>query len=267
MATSKRFTKVNETGKQAEASAQSVIIRQPEQASVILEVTGTASAIQNCFSQKAVDQILRKHMGLPNPRELKNARKCIEWATTRNVNGEVCFPPTAFKKGMLTAAMSMDDKNLKKTRLRTSLYIVGQSIPITFDEMEPRMDVTRTSGMNRQPDIRFRPEFKNWKARMEIQFDPSTIKVQTVVDLLGRAGRVGVGEWRPEKDGSFGTYEVTRNITDPKEIAEVRKQCAPALVALRIPEWALDADIDPELLRKIAHGEPEDGEEAAAVGK
>ena len=37
------------------------------------------------------------------------------------------------------------------------------------------------------------------------------------------------------------------------------------LVALRIPEWALDADIDPELLRKIAHGEPEDGEEAVVA--
>ena len=55
--------------------------------------------------------------------------------------------------------------------------------------------------------------------------------MQTVVDLLGRAGRVGVGEWRPEKDGTFGTYNVVRHITDPKEIAEVRKQCAPALVA------------------------------------
>jgi hypothetical protein len=266
MSTSKRFSRANEQGKHAAASAQSVVIRQPEQASLVLEIEGTASAIQNCFSQKAVDQILRKHMGLPNPREVKKPRECIEWATTRNVTGSVCFPPTAFKKGMLTAAMSLDDKSLKKTRLRTSLYVAGQSIPITYDEMEPRMDVTRTSGMNRQPDIRFRPEFKNWKARLEILFDPSTTKVQTVVDLLGRAGRVGVGEWRPEKDGTFGTYNVVRHITDPKEIAEVRKQCAPALVALRIPDWALDADIDPELLRKIAHGEPEDGEEAV-VGK
>ena len=161
MARSIKFTKANESGKRAAASAQSVVIRQPEQASIVLEVSGSADIIQNCFSQKAVEQILRKHMGFPNPREVKNPRQCIEWATTRNTNGEVCIPPTAFKKGMLTAAMSMDDKSLKKTRLRTSMYVAGQSIPITFTEMVPRMDITRTSGMNHQPDVRFRPAFIN----------------------------------------------------------------------------------------------------------
>jgi hypothetical protein len=59
---------------------------------------------------------------------------------------------------------------------------------------------------------------------------------------------------------------VSRDIRDPKEIAEVRSQCAPPLVALRIPDWAMDMDIDPELLRKIAHGEPED-DESISVGK
>jgi hypothetical protein len=43
-------------------------------------------------------------------------------------------------------------------------------------------------------------------------------------------------------------------------------------VPLVIPEWALDAEISPELLRRIAAGEdedeqePEEGERRAAVG-
>lgn len=88
-----------------------------------------------------------------------------------------------------------------------------------------------------------------WKARVRIEFD-DVLAVQTVVDLLYRAGSVGVGEWRPEKDGVFGTFQVTRNITDREEIEEVRRECAVEMPRPRIPDWALDADIDPEMLQQ-----------------
>ena len=90
---------------------------------------------------------------------------------------------------------------------------------------------------------------------MVIEFDENTLDVQTVVDLLNRAGSVGVGEWRPEKDGSFGTYVVSRNITSPKEVAKVLAECASPIPMPTIPEWALDADIDPELLKRLASDE------------
>ena len=70
-------------------------------------------------------------------------------------------------------------------------------------------------------------------------------------DLLNLAGAVGVGEWRPEKNGTFGTFRVVRHIDDPKELAEVQSQCAVPLVGLRVPEWAMDQDIDPTILQKI----------------
>ena len=256
MATNKKFHQADQATTRASASAQSIIIKQPEVAHIALEVSGKV-VIQNCFGQKAVEQMLRKHMGLPCPKEIKIPRQCIENATIRNLDGRVCLPPTAFKKGMLTAVGMLGDKSLKKTNLRTGLYVVGGSLPITSGPMIPRMDMVRTSGMNRTPDVRFRPSFPDWKCRMEITFDPSVIKTQTVVDLLNRAGMVGVGEWRPERDGTFGTYQVTRNITDPKELAEVRTECATQLVALVIPDWAMDAEIDADLLRRIAGGQPE----------
>lgn len=261
MATSKAFTKSTAAAVPAAASAHSIIIRQPEEASLMLEVSGTAPLIQNCFGQKTVEQMLRKHMGLPCPKELKVPRQCIENATIRNLNGRVSIPPVAFKLGMLTAVGNLGDKSLKKTSLRTGLYIVGGSLPITSGTMIPRMDMVRTAGMNRTPDVRFRPSFPDWKCRMELTFDPTVIKPQTVVDLLNRAGRVGVGEWRPERNGTFGTYQVTRNIVDPREIAEVRSECSSQLVALTTPDWAMDAEIDPELIRRIAGGQPSQEEE------
>lgn len=249
--TGTKFETTNENAKSAAQSAKSVVIMQPKELLVALEIEGTAPLIQNAFSQKAVEEMLRKHMGIRVEREKKKPRECIENATIRNQRGQVCIPPTAIKKAMLSA--STGDKALKKTVLRTSLFIEGQSIPLKFEKMEPRMDMVRTSGITRAPDVRFRPMFVNWKVRLTIRFNDQ-FAVQTIVDLLNRAGAIGLGEWRPEKDGTFGTFRVSRHIDDPVEIKEVRDECDIGLVPITIPEWAMDADIDPQLLEKLARG-------------
>lgn len=239
-----------------------ISIEQPKTYLVALEIAGTAPIIQNAFSQKAIEQMLRKHMGLNVQREKKVPRQCVEDATIRNIKGEVCIPVAGFKKGMLSASTLI--KGLKKTQLRIALYVEGKSVPIKYNSMTPRMDMVRTSGVARTPDVRFRPMFDGWSARLVIQF-ADFIPVQTVVDLLNRAGQVGVCEWRPEKDGTFGTYKVVRHIDDKKEIAEVRDLCATPLVPLVIPPWAMDVELKPEVMAKIARGiennETPEGEE------
>ena len=242
-------------------SAQSLVIEQPTILSVGVEVSGTADLIQNKFSQKSVEQMLKSHMGISVQRERKKPREVLEEATIRNTEGRVALPPTGFKLAMISAATQI--KGLKKTQLRTALFVVGNSIPITYENTTPRMDITRTSGIGRTPDVRFRPSFQNWKARMIIQF-ADTLTVQTVVDLLNRAGQVGVGEWRPEKNGTFGTFKVSRHISDPVELGEVEAECAVPLIPLRIPEWALDMEIDPAVLQKIFSSQNQVAEEIAA---
>lgn len=251
-------------------SAQSVVIEQPKKLWVCLELVGTADLIQNNFSQKAVEQMLRKHMGITVTRERKNPRQCIEDAKILNVKETICIPPTWVKNAMLTAATHT--KTLKKTQLRTTLFVVGQSIPLQFKDMVPRMDMVRTSGMTRQPDIRFRPAFTDWSVKVLIEFSDA-LPVQSVVDLVNRAGSGGFGEWRPERNGTFGTFRVVRSISDPKEVAKVRDECSVALKSLVIPPWAMDADIDPVMLGKMfAHAaeavdEPEEEEEEAPAPK
>lgn len=246
----KRNLRKDVTGNAAAAaeSMQSLSIEQPTILSVGLEVAGTADLIQNRFSQKSVEQMLRSHMGLSVQRERKKPREVLHDATVYNMDERVALPPTGFKLAMLSAATQI--KGLKKTQLRIALFIQGNSIPITYESTLPRMDITRTSGIGRTPDVRFRPSFQNWKARMIIQF-ADTLTVQTVVDLLNRAGQVGVGEWRPEKNGTYGTFKVVRHISDPAELGEVEQECSSPLVPLRIPDWALDAEIDPQVLSKI----------------
>lgn len=228
-------------------NAESVSIKQPDELEIVLEVGGL-EYIQNKFSQKSVEQMLRKQMGLSTTQEPKKPRECIEDAKIKNAEGRICIPPQAFKAGMLTAAGTI--KGMVKTKLRQWLYVYGNSIPITYDAEIPRMDIVRLPGINKVPDLRFRPMFTNWRARVAIRFTDN-LNVQSVVDLINRAGRVGVGEWRPEKNGPYGTYEVTRVISDKKEIAQVLEECASPIPPLIIPEWAMNAEITPELLKKI----------------
>ena len=260
--TKKRNLRKDVTGNAGDAmrSAQSLVIEQPNILSVGIEVAGTADLIQNRFSQKSVEQMLRSHMGLSVQRERKKPREVLEDATVYNVDKRVALPPTGFKLAMLSAATQI--KGMKKTQLGIALFVQGNSIPITFETMVPRMDITRTSGIGRTPDVRFRPSFQNWKARLIIQF-ADTVTVQTVVDLLNRAGQVGVGEWRPEKNGTFGTFKVVRHIDTAQELGEVAAECAVPLVPLRIPDWALDAEIDPEVLSKIFSSQQGEESEAA----
>ena len=239
------------------SNVKSATIKQPNIYSVCLEIEGTAPYLQNKFSQKAIEEQLRKHMGLSVQREKKVPSECVERATIKNADGVVCIPPTAIKKAILTASATI--KGLKKTQIRTSIFIEGNSIPITYSRMVPQMDMVRTSGIGRTPDVRFRPRFEDWKARLIILF-PEMLPVETVVDLLNRAGTVGVGEWRPEKDGTHGTFKVSRNIMDSKEIAEINKACRVQIPGLVIPEWAMNAELTPEMLARIGKGEEEEDE-------
>jgi hypothetical protein len=240
--------KIKNAAETLSKATKSVVIEQPKVQAVVLEVTGTAPLIQNNFGQKVIEQMLRKHMGLSVQREKKRPRELLENAKIRNMEGRICIPPVAFKAAMLTASGNV--KGLKKWQLKTQLYVEGNSVPIKYAVETPRMDMVRTAGIGRQPDVRFRPSFEGWTARVVVQFG-DLLSVQTVVDLLNRAGGVGVGEWRPEKNGTFGTFRVTRHVTAPKEIAEVYEECAVPLVTPKIPDWALDADIDPEVLSQM----------------
>jgi len=236
-------------------SAKAVVIAQPRRALIGLEIEGTAPMIQHNFSQKVLEELLRKHMGINQQREKKNPRECIEDAIIRNVLGQVCAPSVAFKSAMLTAASSLKTFERKGRLLKSTLFVEGSAIPLEFARMVPRMDMVRLSGMTRTPDVRFRPQFDDWTARLIVTYDDSLWNVQSVADLVQRSGRIGVGEWRPERNGTFGTYQIKRHISDPKEIDKVLALCAVPLKTPTVPPWALDMDIDLALLSRLVGGE------------
>lgn len=230
------------------------------------EVKGVTPYIQNAFSQKSIEQILSKHMGMPTKREPKVPRDVIRNALIRNTAGQIVVPAVAIKTAMITGSVNIKSLDKKKTQLQVAMHVEGQGLPVNFtpsdsaesqalgiDGVEPRMDLVRLSTPGRTPDVRFRPEIPaGWTVKFVATFGDA-VTPHVVTQLVDYAGRVGVGEWRPECGGTFGQFEVVR-VLDEKELDAVIAASSIPLVTPRIPAWALDAGIDDEALQRMFDG-------------
>jgi len=59
--------------------------------------------------------------------------------------------------------------------------------------------------------MRYRPRYEGWTMRFRLLVDTSLMSVEMAHTLLNEAGvQIGIGDFRPEKRGPFGTFRVTR---------------------------------------------------------
>jgi hypothetical protein len=59
--------------------------------------------------------------------------------------------------------------------------------------------------------MRHRPRFDQWGAQFDILLDDELLSIEMAQKLLEEAGHsIGIGDFRPEKRGPFGTFRVTR---------------------------------------------------------
>lgn len=126
------------------------------------------------------------------------------WPFKANTFG---FPKTAFKQSAIGACSYI--MGVTKVHVRGAIHIIGDDIvPIKYSKLVMREDVVRIGPIqNRVADIRFRGEFRDWSVTLQIQFNSRLLTIEQVVNLFEHAGfHVGVGEWRKEKDGDFGTF-------------------------------------------------------------
>lgn len=66
---------------------------------------------------------------------------------------------------------------------------------------------TRRAVIQGQGVLRSRPCFQNWMVRLPLEIDEDFVTVDQVLELLNIAGKVaGVGDFRPQRRGSFGRF-------------------------------------------------------------
>lgn len=169
-----------------------------------LMLIGDSPLIVHAWSEKAKRQMLEKQMKKASKgKEAKDPEADYEACFYRTETGAYGFPAIGVKAAMVAAARYVE---AKMTVLRGAFHIDEEMLTIIGDP-RPREDMVRV-GMG-VADIRYRPEFVDWKIPVAIKYNTSAISAEQVANLLNVAGfGVGIGEWRPERNGSYGRFHV-----------------------------------------------------------
>lgn len=167
---------------------------------------GDSPLIMHKWSEKAKRQMLAKQMKIAQTaKEAKDPERDFLDCIYRDEQNDYAFPSVAFKNAAVSACRFTD--GLKMTLVRGAFHIAGEYVKIEGSEPIPREDMVRV-GMG-TADIRYRAEFPGWRAQVNVSFNSQVLSVSQIVNLFNLAGfGVGIGEWRPEKDGQFGRFHV-----------------------------------------------------------
>lgn len=177
-------------------------------------VKGTSPLIMHAWSEKAKQMMRDKHAGKKTKaRSVRNIEQEAEQATYRTEDGRVAIDGMAFKKSLFTAAHK--DLGIEKTLVKKALFLVCEDasnmIPIECSEPVIREDCVRVG--QGSADLRYRPEFREWSFQVELEVDGELMTDGDILSLVDRAGfGVGIGEWRPEKGGEYGRFEIDPSV-------------------------------------------------------
>lgn len=170
-----------------------------------LKLVGDSALISHKWSDKAKKEMLDKQMkAAKTAKAAKDPERDYRESLYDYPGGGYGFPCVAFKAAAVGACRFTE--GLKMTEARGAFHVDGELAKI---EGEPSMreDMVRV-GMG-TADIRYRGEFKAWSTTLNITYNADAISIEQIVNLFNLAGfGVGVGEWRPEKDGSYGRFHV-----------------------------------------------------------
>jgi hypothetical protein len=170
-----------------------------------LVLIGDSPLICHAWSAKAKKAMLDKQMKrAKQAREAKNPEDDVVGSLYPHPEGDYGFPCAAFKSAAVDACSHIE--GVTKVLARGAFHVVGELARID-GKPTPREDMVRV-GMG-TADIRFRGEFKQWRAALTVRYNGGVLSAEQIVNLFNVAGfAIGVGEWRPQRNGSCGLFHV-----------------------------------------------------------
>ncbi len=204
------------------AAAKSTAVELPPMNIQTLDIPiiGDSGLICHAWSSKAKKQMLDKQMKRATTGKVakdpwQDFCETLYWLdgmpetpTEDDVmNARFGFPAVAFKSAAITAVTSTG--GMTKVMARQCFHIVGEYVEILGPTPSMREDMVRV-GMG-TADIRHRAEFETWGAILRVQHNANVLSAEQVIGLFEAGGfGVGIGDWRPEKDGVNGRFHVAK---------------------------------------------------------
>jgi hypothetical protein len=190
-----------------------ITIKAPKIEALELTIRGTAPYVQAAFPAKA-RQMMRDKMAAGSTakskrnREARNFDEDYKQAMHRSTEGWIGIPASAFRSALIRACSLV---NFKMTLAKLSLFIVAQGFddkdgtPLIKIEGTPEKCEHMVRNATGVCDIRVRAMWREWSAKVVIQYDADQFTQADVVNLFHRVGvQVGIGEGRPGSRESAG---------------------------------------------------------------
>lgn len=195
---------------------------------VPIRIVGDSPLIVHAWSEKAKRMMLEKQMKATKT-SAKEKRDpyadfldSMYWLTERPKENT----PKAFEKalkggakfGFPVGAIKMAGNSAayrggwvkNQMQLRGTYFLktdFGDMAEIKYKSIECREDMVRVQG---SADLRYRAQFNEWYMDMTLEFnDGGEYTLDQIINVINAGGfGVGIGEWRPERDGDFGRYHI-----------------------------------------------------------
>lgn len=179
-----------------------------------VQITGTTPLLQHRFTEASEqDKVTRKVLVASN-----TPRAEADKVAYRDPQGRFYFPGAAIARLIREAG---GNHKLKGTR-RSAKYVVPAAVlvredaitllngdgktPVADFEVDSRpVTIPATKGRI----MRHRPRFDCWSARFTIRVNEELLPPDFIHQLLVEGGQqIGVGDFRPERGGPFGTFNI-----------------------------------------------------------
>lgn len=219
-----------------------IVIPELQVKGVVLPLIARTPIITNHFSEKAKKQIRDKQQQVAVAKKDKKdpeadfmAALYVKEGTKPKVSrkkdgtvvaaGEFQMVANAFKLSMVSACRCVD--RLPMTKALLAFHVADEFVTILGPNGKPAEAIMRedpvrlNAGPRPVADLRYRPMFKDWRVNLRLIFNPRMISHQQLAHLAQYAGfAVGVGEWRPEKKGIYGRFQIdtTKLAKTPEDI-------------------------------------------------
>lgn len=195
-------------------TATPVSIKPPKIETAIFNIIGTAPFVQARFSAKAM-QAMKSKMLAGSTAQGKKVREARDFeddfrqAMHVAPEGWVGIPASAFRQAMISACRLV---GFKMTLAKLSVFVEADGfdkvdgIPlIKLDAGKPEMLEMAVRNQTGVADIRVRPMWREWGAKVRVRYDADQFTLADVTNLMARVGlQVGIGEGRPDSRESAG---------------------------------------------------------------
>src|SRR5574341_1870267 len=179
-------------------ASKKIEIPAPKFETVEFSLRGTAPLVMNKFSQKAKQQIINtQKLGTQQAsgkkkREPKDFDAIYEGAKHVSTDGWYGIPAGAFRNAAISACRTV---GYKMTHAKLAFFILAdgfsedEGVPLVkILSGKPEKHTGYARNDNGSVDIRVRPMWKEWTAKLRVRYDADMFSAEDVANLVMRIG-------------------------------------------------------------------------------